>query len=248
MRLTGKTAVVTGASRGIGRAIALGLADEGASLMITGTNEDLLKERVEEVKKRGVDCIYYVGDASLAETAQATIEEAKIHYGTIDILVNNAGINQRSTTLEMSIDDWQRVMDVNLNGTLYFCQAVLPLMIENRAGKIINVSSTAAKAPHRNAAPSYGASKAGVDYLTKHLALEMAPHQIYVNAICPGPIETDMSKQWTDEYRQTVLEKIPLGRIGEPKHVAETAVFLASSMSDFITGQSINVNGGTLMS
>lgn len=120
-------------------------------------------------------------------------------------------------------------------------------MIEQKYGKIVNVSSTAAKTAHRNAAPSYGASKAGVNYLTRHLALEMAPHNIYVNAVCPGPVETDMSRQWTDEYRQEVSAKIPLQKLGTPQNVADAVLFLASHMSDFITGETINVNGGTYM-
>lgn len=185
---------------------------------------------------------YLSGSAANPDTAIEVVKTAIDNFGRIDILVNNAGINMRSSTLEMKLDDWQTVLDVNLNGTLYFCKAVLPYMIDQKYGKIVNVSSTTAKNAHRNAAPSYGASKAGVNYLTMHLALEMA-----ANAICPGPVETDMSQQWTDEYRQEVTARIPLRKLGTPQNVADTVLFLASSMSDFITGETINVNGGTYM-
>ena len=190
---------------------------------------------------------YLSGSAANPDTAIEVVKTAIDNFGRIDILVNNAGINMRSSTLEMNLDDWQTVLDVNLNGTLYFCKAVLPYMIDQKCGKIVNVSSTTAKTAHRNAAPSYGASKAGVNYLTMHLALEMAANNIYVNAICPGPVETDMSQQWTDEYRQEVTARIPLRKLGTPQNVADTVLFLASSMSDFITGETINVNGGTYM-
>lgn len=157
------------------------------------------------------------GDAALPETATEVVNKAIENFGQIDILVNNAGINMRSSTLEMAIDDWKRVLDVNLNGTLYFCKAVLPYMIERKYGKIVNVSSATAKTAHRNAAPSYGASKAGVNYLTMHLALEMSSNNVYVNAVCPGPVETDMSLQWTEEYRQDVMARIPLQKLEHPK-------------------------------
>lgn len=245
--LNGSVAIVTGASRGIGKAIALTLAKNGASLVINGTNRELLNELAVQIEKLGKKCFILVGDAAKPETAANVVRTVIDAFGRIDILINNAGINMRSSTLEMELTDWQNVLDVNLNGTLYFCKTVLPFMIEQKYGKIVNISSTAAKTAHRNAAPSYGASKAGVNYLTRHLALEMAPHNIYVNAVCPGPVETDMSRQWTDEYRQEVSAKIPLQKLGTPQNVADAVLFLASHMSDFITGETINVNGGTYM-
>ena len=153
----------------------------------------------------------------------------------------------RSATLDMKFADWQRVLEVDLNGTLHCCQAVLPQMIRQQSGRIVNVSSTIAKTPHRNAAPAYGAAKAGVNYLTQHLALEMSKQGIRVNAVCPGPIETDMSKQWSDEYRRQAVAGIPLGRLGTPQDVANAVFFLTSPLSDFITGETININGGTYM-
>ncbi|MBU3568723.1 SDR family oxidoreductase [Priestia aryabhattai] len=247
MLLGGKTAIVTGASRGIGKSIALTLAENGASLVIHGTNTKLLDELALQIEELGQKCIVKAGDVANPDVAIDVVKAAVDNFGRVDILVNNAGINMRSSTLKMKFDDWKKVLDVNLNGTLYFCKAVLPYMVEQNYGKIINVSSTTAKTAHKNAAPSYGASKAAVNYLTMHLALEMAPHNIYVNAVCPGPVETDMSNQWTDEYRKEVTKRIPLNKLGTPQDIGESVLFLASSMSDFITGESININGGTYM-
>ena len=247
MGLSKKVALITGASRGIGRSIALTLASKGARLVINGTNEPLLVSLKAEVEGNGGECILVVGDASQPDTATAMVEAALNEFGVIDILVNNAGINMRQPTLDTTLDDWKKVIDINLTGVFLLSKAVLPTMIEQGGGKIINISSTASKTPHKNAAPSYGASKAGVNYLTMHLAQEMAKHNIHVNAVSPGPIETDMSKQWSAEYRKTVVDKIPLKRIGDTKNVADVVCFLATDAADFITGQTINVNGGTFM-
>lgn len=236
MLLKGQTAIVTGASRGIGKSIALTLAQNGASIVINGNRQYLLDELAAEIENQGQKCLIKLGNVADPNTANQIAKTALDYFGRIDILVNNAGINMRSSTLEMDLDDWQKVLDINLNGTLYCYRAVLPFMINQNSGKIVNVSSSAAKTPHRNAAPSYGASKAGVNYLTQHLALEMAKYNVYVNAVCPGPIETDMSTQWTDDYREQVLARIPLGKLGTPQNVADTVLFLASKMSDFITG------------
>lgn len=247
MLLQGKVAIVTGASRGIGRAIALTLAKNGASLIITGNQENLLKEVAMEVEKLNQKCIIQTGDIADPKTSEKIAASAIDNFGKIDILVNNAGINMRKPTLELQPEEWQKVINTNLNGTFYCCNAVLPYMIKQQQGKIINMSSTTAKTAHRNASPSYGASKAGINYLTQHLALEMAKYNICVNAVCPGPIETDMSNQWSEEYRKQVLAKIPLGRLGTCQDVADAVLFLACDMSDFITGESININGGTYM-
>lgn len=247
MLLKGKVAIVTGASRGIGRAVAMTLARNGARVLIHGTNEIKLNALADEIATFADRPLVFAGDVADVATAQGAVSLVHERFGRVDILVNNAGINMRSSTLDMRVEEWQRVVDVNLNGTLYFCQAVLPLMIEQGAGRIINVSSTTAKTAHKNAAPSYGASKAAVNYLTMHLALEMAGHDILVNAVCPGPVETDMSEQWSEEYRQKVVAGVPLKRLGTPQNVADVVLFLASEMSGFVTGELINVNGGTYM-
>jgi 3-oxoacyl-[acyl-carrier protein] reductase len=243
----GKVAIVTGASRGIGRAISVALVRSGAKVLVHGTNQGLLQILAGELSEAGGEATLFAGDVSDERTAYRACELACEKFGSVDILVNNAGINLRSPTLEMSVEDWKRVIDVNLNGTLYFCRAVLPGMIARGGGAIVNVSSTTAKTAHRNAAPAYGASKAAVNYLTMHLAFEMAPHNIRVNAVCPGPVETDMSSQWSPEYRQRVAQGIPMGRLGTPEEIAGVVLFLASDLSGFVTGETINANGGTYM-
>lgn len=245
--LNGKTAIVTGASRGIGRRIALTLARSQASVVVQATNQDRLNALVGEIESQGGTAVAMAGDVARPETAESVVAAAMDRFGTIDILVNNAGINLRGSTLDMAFADWQRVLDVNLAGTLHFCRAVLPGMIAAKGGKIVNVSSSTAKSGHRNAAPAYGASKAAVNYLTIHLAQEMAEHGIHVNAVCPGPVETDMVAGWSEEYRKTVLSKVPLGRLGTAENIADIVLFLASPQSDFITGETINANGGTYM-
>jgi 3-oxoacyl-[acyl-carrier protein] reductase len=245
--LSGKIALVTGASRGIGRAVALRLAANEASLVLNGTDESRLDELRHEIVSAGGAAEVVVGDVADERTAQAAVEATLSAFGRIDILVNNAGVTTRTSTLEMTLDEWRRVLDVNLNGTLHFCRAVLPTMIAQGGGKIVNMSSTTAKTGHRNAAPAYGASKAAVNYLTMHLARELAQHRIYVNAVCPGPVETDMIGQWSADYRKRVEQDLPLGRLGTPREIADVVVFLASGMSDFITGETINANGGTYM-
>ena len=247
MLMQNQVAIVTGASRGIGRAIAIALAVQGASLVINGNRKDLLQEVAQEIETLGRRCLVNIGDVSNPKTAASLVSLALREFGYIDVLVNNAGINLRSATLDMKFADWQRVLDVDLNGTLHCCQSVLPHMISRQSGRIVNISSTTAKTPHHNAAPAYGVAKAGINYLTQHLAFEMAKHGIRVNAVCPGPVETDMSAQWTDEYRRQVLARIPLGKLGKPQDVANAVVFLASDMSEFITGETININGGTYM-
>lgn len=245
--LQGKIAVVTGASRGIGHAVARALAERGADLLVHATATDRLDGICRDIRALGRRAVPFAGDVAAETCAQEAIAKAEAALGPVDILVNNAGINLRGASLEMDLAAWQRVLDVNLNGTLHFCRAVLPGMIARRGGVIVNVSSSASKAPHKNAAPAYGASKAAVNYLTMHLAQEMAPHNIRVNAVCPGPVETDMSNQWSPEYRGQVTSRVPLGRLGAAPEIAETVVFLASDMSGFVTGATLNANGGTLM-
>ncbi|KDE32057.1 3-oxoacyl-ACP reductase family protein [Bacillus altitudinis] len=247
MTLQNKVAIITGASRGIGRAIAEAFVSEGAKVVLNGTNEVLLQDVCSSLNKEETRAVSVAGDASLPATAVSLVEKAKNHFGQIDILVNNAGINLRKSTVDTSVDEWKRLIDINLTGTFLMCQAVIPDMIKQQGGKIVNMSSTTGKTPHHNASPAYGVSKAGINYLTMHLAKELAAHHIHVNAVCPGPIETDMSKQWSDEYRRSVLERIPLKTIGTPQQVANAVTFLASDQSDFITGETINMNGGTYM-
>ncbi|SDN87125.1 SDR family NAD(P)-dependent oxidoreductase [Alkalicoccus daliensis] len=245
--LENKTAIVTGASRGIGRAIAVTLANHGASVIINGRDADTLNEVAKEIEETGSKCFIVTGDAADPKTAKKVIQCTLDTFQKIDILVNNAGINMRSSTLDMSIAEWKKVIDINLNASLYFCQAALPHMVKAQSGKIINMSSKASKTPHQNASPAYGASKAAINYLTMHLANEFAQDNIYVNGVCPGPVETEMTQQWTEEYRARALAGIPLNRLGTPQNIADSVLYLASSLSDFVTGETININGGSFM-
>lgn len=244
MKLEGKSAIITGATRGIGKQIALTLAEEGCDVVINGNNEELLNVVAEEVGKRGRGCRVVVGDISKPETAEQLAATCLEAFGKIDVLVNNAGINSRFPFLELTFEEWSHMIDVNLNGAFHACKAVLPHMVERKSGAIVNVSSAASKTAHANASASYGVSKAGLNSLTQKLAYEMAPYNIRVNGVCPGPIETDMSTQWTEEYRANITKKIPLGRLGKPEDVARPVAFLASDEANFITGETININGG----
>ena len=245
--LEGKSAIITGSSRGIGRAIAKCYAENGARLIIHGTKEEALLELKSELNALGAECEYVAGDIGSPDTAARLAEKCLENYKSIDILVNNAGINSRKSFEELSFEDWDNMLRTNLTSAFYTCKAVLPSMLEQGSGVIINMSSSAGKTAHPNAAISYGVSKAGINSLTQKLAYDYAAKGIRVNAICPGPIETDMSKQWTEEYREKVYSSIPMHRLGTGADVANVAVFLASDMAAFICGESVNVNGGKYM-
>lgn len=245
--LKDKVAIITGATRGIGKAIAEEFARQGSLLILNGTNKVLLDKLKEEISFANKEHEIIIGDISIPQTSEKLIDKAISLYHRVDIIVNNAGIIVRQPTEKISLLDWQRVFDVNLNGTFYLCKKAIPIMKKQKSGKIINISSTAAKHPNLEYSPSYGASKAGIIYLTRHLALELGPFGINVNVVSPGPIETDMSKQMPDTYNKKVIEGIPLKRFGKPEEVAQTVLFLASDLSNFITGETININGGRYM-
>lgn len=245
--LKGKAAIITGSSRGIGKAIAQAFAEQGCDLVIHGTNEKLLKTMCDDLHRDGVNCCFVAGDISDPATAQQLTKVCLNTYGRIDVLVNNAGVNSRTPFLEVTPEEWDRMLRINLTSAFYMCRSVVPYMIEQQYGSIINMSSSAGKTAHPNASVCYGVSKAGINSLTQKLAYDLAPKGIRVNAICPGPIETDMSKQWSEDYRSNVLKTIPLRRLGTGADVAGVAVFLASDMSAFVAGESINVNGGKYM-
>lgn len=242
--IDGKVAVITGASRGIGRAVAKLFLQEGALLVVNGTREDALASLCAEAEQGR--CFACAGDVADPETADRIAETAMARFGRIDILVNNAGINDRTPTSELSREAWLRVMDVNLNGCFYVARAILPHMVQAGSGSMVNMSSAASKMPKPNASVSYGASKAAINAMTRQWAMEFAPY-IRVNAVCPGPVLTDMSAQWTEAYRATIAQRIPLGRVGTPEEIARVVLFLAGDGASFITGECVNVNGGSFM-
>ena len=240
--LEGKAAIITGSSRGIGRAIAEAFAENGAGLVIHGTSEESLRPLAEEL-----GCSFVAGDIGELSTSQRLTEECIRSFGKVDVLVNNAGINTRTKFLELTPEEWDKVLRVNLTGAFYACKCVLPHMLAQKSGVIVNMSSRAGKTAHPTSSACYGASKAALDALTRKLAYDFGAEGIRVNAICPGPVETDMSLQWTADYRAKILDNIPLRKLGRAEDIANLAVFLASDSSAFITGESININGGTYM-
>lgn len=245
--LIGKTAIITGASSGIGRASALLFAKEGAAVVATARNERNLETLKEQCGAEGVKCAVVPGDAADLSLPDRLVAAAENLTGRIDILLCSAGMALRQPTLSMTPEEWHQVMEVNLTAPAFLAQKVIPVFRREGGGKIVFISSTAAKSVNMGASPSYGASKAGLVYLTRHLATEFAADHIYVNAICPGPVETEITKTWTKEHRESVMKNLPMGEMGRPENIADTALYLASDLSDYMTGESLMQNGGRYM-
>ena len=247
--LTNRIAVVIGATSGIGKAIALGLADAGADVVPTGRRAKLATEAAHEIEARGRRSLAMAADVSDSNSIQALADAVIKEFGHVDILVNAAGRTVRRPTLEVSDDEWNAIMDTNLTGMLRACRVFGRHMIERRYGRIINIGSlTSLVALHEVAA--YGASKAGVAALTKSLAVEWAPHGVCVNAILPGVFRTALNEgllDGTDRGRE-LLTRTPMKRFGQPEEVAGAAVFLASEAASFVTGHLLAVDGGFLAS
>lgn len=247
MILTDRIAIVTGAGRGIGKSIALTLAREGAKVIVNDIDIRLAEEVTNEIKKMGRKSLAFQADVSNSKEVSQMVELILNELGRIDILVNNAAIIKRGTIDDLSEEDWDRVIDINLKGTFNCIKAVVGAMKKQRYGKIVNISSVVGKVGDLASAPCYGASKAGMACLGKSLARELAPYNINVNVVAPHAIETDMSREWSEEKRKSIITNIPLGRMGEPEDVAEAVLFLVSDKSKFITGEVLDVNGGYLM-
>lgn len=247
MSLKEKVAIVTGAGRGIGKAIALTLAREEADIVVNDINIEIAQKVAEEIKGMGRRALAIQADIALAKEVKQMVALTIKEFGRIDILVNNASIIKRGTTEELSEEDWEKVINVNLTGTFNCMKSVVGIMKKQRYGKIVNISSIAGKIGDLASAPCYGASKAGIACLGKSLARELAPYNINVNVVAPHAIETDMSREWSEEKRKSIIAGIPLGRLGEPEDVAEAVAFLVSDKAKFITGEVLDVNGGCLM-
>lgn len=245
--LSGRRAVVTGAGRGIGRAIARHLAEAGAGVLVNDLDGAPAEGVADLIRHEGGRAIAHVADVADWDAVVRMINAAEAAFGGLDILVNNAGIIRRGTLETMSLDDWHRVIAVNLTGTFYCCRAAAPLLRAAGWGRIINITSIAGKMGDIASAPGYGPSKAGVIALTKTLAREMAPWGITVNAVAPHAVETEMSAQWSPETRAAILAGIPLGRLAREDEVAAAVLFLASPEAGFITGETLDVNGGAWM-
>lgn len=245
--ISNKNAIVTGGTRGIGREIAKTLAENGANVAINYRkyNEEV-EALVEELKSLGVKVLAIKCDVSNDDEVNNLIKEVKENFGSIDILINNAGITKDGLLLRMSEEDFSDVIDVNLKGTFKMTKAVSSIMIRQRFGKIINISSVVGVAGNAGQC-NYAASKAGVIGFSKSIARELASRNINVNVIAPGYINTDMTNSLPDKVKEEVLKTIPMKKIGEPKEIANLALFLSSDLSNYITGQVINVDGGMVM-
>jgi gluconate 5-dehydrogenase len=246
--LTGKVAIVTGGSRGVGKEIATALGDAGAKLAITARREEWLTLAQKELEGMGIECLSVVADVSEVEGVKKMVAKSLEKWGKIDILVNNAGVVWAAPPEQMSLDKWDYVMNINARGTFICCQEVGREMIRQKHGNIINISSAvgvSAIDPKSGQFISYQASKAAINIMTKQLAVEWGPHNIRVNAIAPSFLSTRLTDALIARTGENMKRWIPLGRIGRPDEIRGAVVFLASEASSYITGQIICLDGGT---
>lgn len=245
--LKGKTAIVTGASRGIGKATALKLASLGANIVLNyRSNEEEASKVEEEIKALGVETIMVKADISKMDEVENMISTAKEKFGTIDIMVNNAGITKDTLIMRMKEEDFDSVINVNLKGVFNCLKCITPIMMKQKSGKIINLSSVVGITGNAGQV-NYAASKAGVIGMTKSLAKEIGSRGINVNAVAPGFIETDMTDVLGEKAKDEYKKGIPLRKLGKPEDVANVIAFLASDAADYVTGQVIHVDGGMVM-
>ncbi|WP_175988933.1 3-oxoacyl-[acyl-carrier-protein] reductase [Bacillus sp. Marseille-Q1617] len=247
MNLDGKVALVTGASRGIGREIALELAREGAKVVVNYSgSEAKANEVVDEIKSTGREAVAIQCNVADSDSVQAMVKETISQFGALDILVNNAGITKDNLLMRMKENEWDDVININLKGVFLCTKAVTRQMMKQRSGRIINISSIVGVSGNPGQA-NYVAAKSGVIGLTKTAAKELAPRGITVNAIAPGFISTDMTDQLPEDVRNEMLKQIPLNRFGDPKDIARVVSFIASDSSSYMTGQTLHIDGGMVM-
>jgi 3-oxoacyl-[acyl-carrier protein] reductase len=245
--LSGKVALVTGGSRGIGRAIALKLAEQGANVAVNYSgSEAKANEVVDEIKAMGREAFAIQANVADADAVTAMVKETVSHFGSLDVLVNNAGITRDNLIMRMKEDDWDAVINTNLKGVFNSTKAVSRQMMKQKAGRIINIASVVGVCGNAGQA-NYVAAKAGVIGLTKTTAKEFAARNITVNAIAPGFIVTDMTDELNEEVKEAMLSQIPLSRFGKADDIANAVCFLASENSGYITGQTLQVDGGMVM-
>lgn len=248
-RFSGKVAIVTGAGRGMGKATALTLARDAAAVVVNDVRRELAESVTKEIDAAGGQAIAYVADVSDEKQVQAMVNATVEQFGTVDILVNNAGILRTTSPLEtISAEEWELMMAVNVRGVFLCTKAVLPIMKDKRNGKIVNVSSSAGRSTSTFGGAHYTTSKAAVLGLTRHTARETAPYNINVNAVAPGSMDTEMVREMaTPEHIEEEQQKIPLRRLGTAQDEANLVAFLCSEESSYITGATIDINGGDLI-
>ena len=243
MLLADKIALITGAGRGIGKAIALKMASQGASIAIADIDEKTMEDARKEVEALGVKAMTVKMDISNSESVNAAVDKVLAEFGRIDILVNNAAIFRKAPFLEMTPAQWQQTVDIDITGLFNVTRAVAPGMVERESGAIVSIASVDAFQGCLNYS-HYAMAKAGVVGLSRTLAQEFGPHKVRINAIAPGITLTEMTRDRVEANKEAYLARVPLGRIGAPEDIANAALFLASDMASYITGQVIHVNGG----
>lgn len=246
MSLTGKKALVTGASRGIGRAVALMLAREGADVIVTATSLERAKKTADEIVLLGRKAIPFKVDVGVTSEVEALFQMVTAEFGSLDILVNNAGITRDGLLMRMKDEEWDAVIDINLKGTFACTREAIKMMAKAKSGRIVNISSVVGEMGNAGQA-NYCASKAGLIGFTKAVAREYAKRNITVNAVAPGFIETDMTGVLSESVRDELLKQIPVNRFGTPEDIANAVFFLVSDMGSYVTGQVLSVNGGMYM-
>lgn len=246
MSLTGKKALVTGASRGIGKAVALKLAAEGAEVIVTATSLERAKQTADQIVALGHKAIPVKVDVGVSADVEALFQVVVAEFGSLDILVNNAGITRDGLLMRMKDEDWDSVLDVNLKGTFLCTREAIKLMAKAKSGRIVTISSVVGEMGNAGQA-NYCASKAGIIGFTKAVAREYAKRNITVNAVAPGFIETDMTGVLTEGVRDELLKQIPVNRFGAPEDIANAVYYLVSDLGSYVTGQVLSVNGGMHM-
>jgi 3-oxoacyl-[acyl-carrier protein] reductase len=240
--LENKNIIVTGASGGIGNSIVEKLSENGANILASGTK----MEKLEELKKKFKDIKILKFDISQSDKIEEFIENASKELGGLDCIVNNAGITQDNLAIRMNLDEWKKVIDLNLTSAFLMSKFAIKKMLKNKKGKIINITSVVGHTGNLGQA-NYTASKAGIIAMSKSLAIEYAKKNININCISPGFIKTAMTDKIDEKYKEVIISKIPSARLGEPKDIANAVIFLASSLSDYVNGETLHVNGGMYM-
>jgi 3-oxoacyl-[acyl-carrier protein] reductase len=244
--MANRIAFITGASRGIGRACAIALSAGGAKVVLAARQLDKLEEVAAAIRAGGGEAFVVPIDLASQDSIKEAFSKASKEFGRVDILINNAGLTRDGLALRMKRDDWDAVIQTNLSGSFFCIQQVLPAMVRERWGRIVNITSVVGESGNAGQA-NYAASKAGLIGLTKSLAQELASRNITVNAVAPGFVETDMTASLSDELKAKITESVPLKRIGKPEDIAAAVTFLASDDASYITGHVLDVNGGMFM-